>query len=229
MPFSKEQSADASAPAAPVVRRRPQQSAVRHGQASCADYGCTRVECRQAALRARRQRRQDRERGLPARIPPQSAARWAVRLRERGMSAQDIADRAGLSVTLVRRVLRVPEQGQVTRYIARTTADAILGIPLPARHTPSAPGLTSSAESSRLLADLARAGWPATALAQRLGVNARSISEVRGKRRRLRLDLALRICRLHRELIGIDPVSHGVRPADAARVRTAAARHAIRG
>ena len=80
------------------------------------------------------------------------------------------------------------------------------------------------AEAFRLLADLARAGWPADALALRLGVNARTVAEVRERRPRLRLDLALRIRRLHRELIGLDPISHGIRPADAARVRTAAAR-----
>jgi hypothetical protein len=141
------------------------------------------------------------------------------------MPAQDIADRAGLSVTPVRRVLRVPEQGQVARDIARATADAVLGIPLPPRGEPGAPGLTGSAESSRLLADLARAGRPAAALALRLGVNARTVAEVREKRLRLRLNLAMRIRHLHRELIGIDPVSQGIRPADAARVRTAAARH----
>ncbi|MET8291742.1 hypothetical protein ABZV80_42310 [Streptomyces sp. NPDC005132] len=143
------------------------------------------------------------------------------------MSAQDIADRAGLSVTLVRRVLRVPEPGQAVRDIARTTADAILGIPLPARREPSTPGLTSSAESSRLLADLTRAGWPAAALAHRLGVHARTVAEVRDKRPRLRLDLAVRIRRLHRELIGIDPISQGIRPADLARARTAATRHPL--
>ncbi|MFC5203140.1 hypothetical protein [Streptomyces kaempferi] len=229
MPPSEEQSASVVVPAAPLVQRRPQQSAVRHGQASCADYGCTRAECRHAALRARRQRKQDRLRGLPARVPPYAAARWAVRLREQGMSAQDIADRAGLAVTLVRRVLRVPEQSEVARDIARTTADAVLGIPLPPRGEPGAPGLTGSSESSRLLADLARAGWPAAALARRLGVNARTVAEVREKRPRLGLDLAMRIRRLHRELIGIDPVSQGVRPADAARVRTAAARHTVEG
>ncbi|MFJ9753038.1 hypothetical protein [Streptomyces chartreusis] len=141
------------------------------------------------------------------------------------MSAQDIADKAGLSVTLVRRLLRVPEQGQAAN-IARTTADAVLGIPAPARREPNAPGLTSSAEASRLLADLARAGWPAPALAQRLGVNPATVAEVREKRPRLRLDLALRIRRLHRELIGLNPVSQGIRPADAARTRAAAARRA---
>ncbi len=51
---SEEQSA--SSAAAPVVKRRPRRSSVRHGQASRADYSCTRPACRQAALRARRQR-----------------------------------------------------------------------------------------------------------------------------------------------------------------------------
>ncbi|MGW1986945.1 hypothetical protein ACWCPJ_31540 [Streptomyces collinus] len=49
-----------------------------------------------------------------------------------------------------------------------------LGIPLPHRRNPDtrgAPGLTGSAEASWLLADLARAGWPATALAEHLDVN----------------------------------------------------------
>ncbi|MFE7446117.1 hypothetical protein ACFU7X_37350 [Streptomyces chartreusis] len=143
------------------------------------------------------------------------------------MSAQDIADKAGLSVTLVRQLLRVPEQDQA-RNIARTSAEAVLGIPAPARREPKAPGLIGSAEASRLLADLARAGWPAPALAQRLAINSRTVAEVREKRPRLHLDLALRIRRLHRELIGLDPVSQGIRPADATRTRTAAARRTPR-
>nr|WP_317447716.1 hypothetical protein [Streptomyces collinus] len=81
---------------------------------------------------------------------------------------------------------------QTARDIARASAGANLGIPLPARRNPGAPGLTDSAEASRLLADLARAGWPATTLAQRLDVNARTVGEVRDKRPRLRLALALR-------------------------------------
>ncbi|WP_317447506.1 hypothetical protein [Streptomyces collinus] len=222
MPLTGEQSASVAVPAA--RQRRPRRSTVRHGQASCADYGCTRAECRQAALRARRRRDQDRARGLSARVPPRAAARWAVRLRGQGMSAQDIADRAGLSVTLVRRVLRTPADGQTVRDIARTTADAILGIPLPHRRTSGAPGLTDSAEASRLLADLARAGWPATTLAQRLDVNPRTVAEVRDTRPRLHLDLALRIRRLHRDLISLDPTGYGIDPTDSARTRAAATR-----
>ncbi|MFF4214616.1 hypothetical protein ACFYZE_35910 [Streptomyces sp. NPDC001796] len=222
MPRLGEQSASVAVPA--VRQRRPRRSSVRHGQASCADYGCTRAECRRAALRARRRRDQDRLRGLSARVPPHAAARWAVRLRGQGMSAQDIADRAGLSVTLVRRVLRTPADCQTVRHIARTSAEAILGIPLPHRRTPGTPGLTDSTEASRLLADLARAGWPATTLAQRLDVNPRTVAEIRDKRPRLHLDLALRIRRLHRGLISLDPAGYGIRPTDSARTRAAAAR-----
>ncbi|MER6469619.1 hypothetical protein [Streptomyces collinus] len=156
-------------------------------------------------------------RGLSASVPPHAAARWAVRLRGQGMSAQDIADWAGLSVTLVRRVLRTPAHDTTVRDIACASADATLGIPLPHRRNPDAPGapgLTDSAEASWLLADLARAGWPATTLAHRLDVNARTTAEVRDKRPRLHLDLALRIRRLHRDLISLDPAGYGIHPTD---------------
>ncbi|WP_317447653.1 hypothetical protein [Streptomyces collinus] len=143
------------------------------------------------------------------------------------MSAQDIADRAGLSVTLVRRVLRTPAHATTAPDIARTSADAILGIPLPHRRNPDAPGapgLTDSAEASWRLADLARAGWPATTLAQHLDVNPRTVAEVRDKRPRLRRDLALRIRRLHRDPISLDPAGYGIPATDSARTRAAATR-----
>ncbi|MFI5977693.1 hypothetical protein [Streptomyces sp. NPDC051452] len=47
-------------------------------------------------------------------------------------------DRAWLSVTL-RRVPRTPADGQRVRDIARTSPDAILGIPLPDQQTPDTP------------------------------------------------------------------------------------------
>ncbi|MEU7428064.1 hypothetical protein [Streptomyces sp. NPDC040750] len=89
------------------------------------------------------------------------------------MPAQDIADRAGLSVALVRRVLRTPTHGTTVRDIARTTADAILGIPLPRRRNPGPrrPRPDRLHKASQLLAGLARAGWLATALARRLDID----------------------------------------------------------
>ncbi|MFH9016650.1 hypothetical protein ACH4C6_35890 [Streptomyces sp. NPDC017943] len=142
------------------------------------------------------------------------------------MSAQDVADKAGLSVTLIRRLLRTPIDGRTVRGIARTTEDAVLGTPLPSRRGTGLPGLTSASEASRLLSDLARAGWPATALAARLGINPSTVAEVRDVRLRLHLDLALRIRGLHRELIGRNPARQGISPAAVARTRAAAARRA---
>ncbi|MFD9097772.1 hypothetical protein [Streptomyces collinus] len=75
-----------------------------------------------------------------------------------------------------------------------------------------------------MLADLARAGWPATTLAQYLDVNPRTVAEVRDKRPRLHLDLAMRIRRLHCDLINLNPASYGIHPTDIARTRTAATR-----
>ncbi|MET8582204.1 hypothetical protein ABZX39_15120 [Streptomyces collinus] len=118
-------------------------------------------------------------------------------------------------MTLVRRILRSPTHHTTAPDIARTSADAILGIPLPHRRTPGAPGLTGSTEASRLLADLARAGWPATTLAQHLNVNPRTVTEVRDKRPRFHLDPAPRIRRLLRDLINLDPADYGIHPPTA--------------
>ncbi|MCU7827369.1 hypothetical protein [Kitasatospora sp. DSM 101779] len=118
--------------------RRPTRSRVRHGQASCADYGCLRAGCRQAALRARRRRDSDRAQGLAARVDPTPAALRAAVLVRRGMSAQDIADASKIAVTSVRRLLRPPGRRPVR--IARSTAEAVLGVPLPRRDQPPGPG-----------------------------------------------------------------------------------------
>lgn len=68
----------ASGPPAAVGGERgpPLRSRVRHGSPSCADYGCTRPECKAAARRAR------------------------------ALSAGDIAEISGIADTLVRRLLR---------------------------------------------------------------------------------------------------------------------------
>jgi hypothetical protein len=205
--------------------RRPVRSRVRHGQASCADYGCARPACRQAALRARRRRDSDRAQGLAARVDPAPAAIRAAVLVRRGMSAQDIADASGISVTLIRRLLRTPEQRPAR--IARSTADAVLGIPLPMQSEPPAPGrgLTGAGPAAAVLAELAVQGWPATYLAARLETSAATVAAVRdGSRRRISIALDLRIHRLRLQLAGTTPAARGVRACDAARTRAWALR-----
>ena len=152
------------------------------------------------------------------------AADYAVRLRDRGMSAQDIADASRVAVTLVRRLLRPP--GRRPQQIARTTAEAILGIPLPAVRDPvplAGRGMVDAAPAAAQLAELAENGWPATVLATGLCVNPRTVAAVRdGRHQRISIAIDQRVRRLHAKLLPLDPVAAGVRRTDAARTRTRA-------
>ncbi|MEW1914322.1 hypothetical protein AB0442_38955 [Kitasatospora sp. NPDC085895] len=144
------------------------------------------------------------------------------------MSAQDIADVSGVSVTLVRRLLR--PQGVRPVRVSRTTADAVLGVPLlPAQHTvvgaAGRPGLTGAHRAAGLLVELAERGWRAEYLAGRLGVSSRTVAAVRdGTRSRLGIALDLRIRHLYTELAATTPAAAGIPVADAARTRTWALR-----
>jgi lambda repressor-like predicted transcriptional regulator len=203
------------------AHRRPPGSRVRHGQASCADYGCTLPACRQAARRARHQRKRDHVAGLTSKVDPTPAAAHAALLRRHGMSAQDIADASGVSVTLIRRLLR-PSASQPGQ-IFRTTADAILGIPaipLRIRQKTGGAGLTEAAHAAEILTALAEAGWPARYLAAGLGVSTQTIAAIRNRQRpRLRIRLDQRIRHLYPQLAATTPTAAGIRPGDTARAR----------
>lgn len=206
--------------------RRPERSRVRHGQPSCADYGCMLPLCQEAARRARRARSEERAQGRASRTDATAAADHTVRLRERGLSAQDIADRAGISVTLIRRLLK--PDGQRPRHIARTTSDAILGVGLPSpTHNVALAGrgLIAAQTGTRMLTELSARGWPATRLARFLCVNPHTVSAIRnGQHDRISVAIDQRIRRVYSELLHVDPVTRGVRCEDAARARTWATR-----
>ncbi|MQS17421.1 hypothetical protein F7Q99_35880 [Streptomyces kaniharaensis] len=224
-PASTRASADTGGSARPSARRPPR-SRVRHGQPSCADYGCTRPGCLAAARKARRERDQERAAGRRGRVDAGPAAQHAAVLREHGMSAQDIAGVSGVSVTLIRRLLKPPPLHPP--QVSQVTADAVLGVPLPpsGRPTPLAGrGQVDAAPASVLLTELAERGWPARRLAQGLCVNPHTVAAIRdGNYARISISVDQRIRALHAALLPLDPVAAGVRPGDAARVRTWAAR-----
>jgi hypothetical protein len=139
------------------------------------------------------------------------------------MSAQDIASASGISVTLIRRLLR-PTAARPAR-ISRTTADGVLGIPITspmgARRLSAGHGLTEAANAAAILAEFASAGWPATRLAALLATSTRTVAAIRDRQRpRISIRLDQRIRRLHRQLAASTPETAGIRPADAARTRT---------
>lgn len=193
-------------PAAVPVPRRPARSRVRHGQASCADYGCIQAVCRQAKRWARYERERDHAAGLAARVDSTEASDHAVMLRSNNMSAQNIADASGISVTLIRRLLR--PMGERPDRISRYTADAVLGVSLSshsARRDEDGRGLTDATCAADLLTTLAAAGWSATYLATRLGISARTITAIRSrKRRRIRIVVDQGIRDLYPRLAGAD-------------------------
>ncbi|MCG7523860.1 hypothetical protein MHW47_05280 [Streptomyces sp. OfavH-34-F] len=218
-----------SSPPAPARgERRPARSRVRHGQPSCADYGCTRPACLVAARKARRERDRERAAGRRGRVDSEAAAQHALALRDFGMSAQDIADDSGVAVTLIRRLLRPAARRPV--QVSRVTADAVLGIPLPPEQpaTPRAGrGQVDADPAAALLTELAERGWPAACLAARLCINARTVAAIRdGRHARISIAVDQRIRTQHAQLLALDPIEAGVRPGDAARVRTWAARRA---
>ncbi|MFK0238536.1 hypothetical protein [Streptomyces vinaceus] len=219
------QAAEARPASRPAVGR-PMRSRVRHGSPSCAGYGCTRPECRAAARRDRARRTKELQAGRPARIPATEAAARAVLLRDAGMSAADVAALSGVSVTLVRRLLRLPADRQP--QIHRTTAEAILGIPLTGvsgrgRH----PGLAPSHTSALLLQELAERGWPTKFLAAEIGTSAQTIAAIRAhKRQRIALGLDLAIHHCHAELTTGTPAKYGIAPHRSRRAHAAARQRA---
>ncbi|WP_169317026.1 hypothetical protein [Actinacidiphila oryziradicis] len=156
------------------------------------------------------------------------AALHAVALRDRGMSAQDIATAAGISVTLVRRLLKPPALRP--SHVSRVTSDALLGVPLPPAQSPvplAGRGQVDAGPAAGRLTELAERGWPASRLATGLCVNVHTVSAIRdGCHARISIAIDHRIRNLHAALLPLDPVTAGVRPGDASRVRTWAARRA---
>ncbi|MFD3760468.1 hypothetical protein [Streptomyces sp. NPDC058622] len=210
------------------VRRQPVRSRVRHGSPSCADYGCTRPECKAAARRDRARRTSDLQAGRPARVSSAEASARVCQLQETGLSAADIAEISGVAVTLIRRLLR--PAGKQPARIHRATADAILGISPTSvfRRDRLLPGLTDAGRAATSLQDLAERGWPTSFLAAELDTSTHTVAVIRSReRRRITLDLDRRIQWLAALLLASQPADHGIAAHRSRRARTAALQRAL--
>ncbi|MER7468620.1 hypothetical protein [Streptomyces sp. NPDC097981] len=208
--------------------KQPLRSRVKHGSPTCADYGCTRPECKAAARRDRARRANDLKAGRSARIPSADAAARAHQLQETGLSAADIAEISGVAVTLVRRLLR--PAGVRPAVIHRTTAEAILGIPLTSifRRDRLLPGLVEADRAATSLQTLAERGWPTSFLAAQLHTSTHTLAAIRSReRRRLALALDRKIQRLAILLLASDPAEHGVAAHRSRRAQAAARQRAL--
>ncbi|KOG56756.1 hypothetical protein ADK75_06450 [Streptomyces virginiae] len=166
--------------------------------------------------------------GRPARVDSAEATAHACLLQETGLSAADIAEISGVAVTLVRRLLR-PAGGEQPARIHRSTAEAILGIPLTSvfRRDRLLPGLLGAERAAASLQGLAERGWPTSFLAVELATSTQTLAAIRSRQRcRLSLDLDRKIQRLAAVLLASRPADHGIAAHRSRRARTAALQRA---
>ncbi|MCY0960642.1 hypothetical protein OTB19_27565 [Streptomyces sp. H27-H5] len=180
-----------------------------------------------AARRDRARRTSELKAGRPARVSSDDASVRARQLRETGLSAADIAEISGVAVTLVRRLLR--PAGERPARIHRSTADAILGIPLTSvfRRDRLLPGLADADRAATSLQNLAERGWPTSFLAAELNISTHTLAAIRSReRRRITLDLDRRIQQLAALLLASQPADHGIAAHRSRRAQGAALQRA---
>lgn len=187
---------------------RPKNSRVRHGMASCTRYGCDREECRAARRRASRANYHAAKKDGPARVPSDEAYAHAVGLTRAGLSSADIAERSGVSVTQVRRLLRGGLPGML-----RVNSEAIIGVPMPHESKPGRrDGWVDATGARRRLQALAIQGFSTTVLWEESGIARLTVSDIRsGAQEKIQVSTLRVIVVLHDKLWDVDPLSMGVR------------------
>lgn len=204
-----------------MSRPRPARTTVRHGMASCADYGCKRPECLEAQRRNSRRRAKERARGITGRVPAGPAAHRVQQLLRAGMSVLDIAARSGISDSAVRSLTR-----NAYTNIHRTTHDAILGTPVPAPgHLPAHNGFIDATGARHRLQALGAVGFGLPYLSQRLHVSTQGLGAVRrGTRERIRVAVHQAIRALYDELWDQDPLQYDLAPESVSALQLHASR-----
>lgn len=142
-------------------------------------------------------------------------------LRGAGLSIARIAEAAGLPVPTIARYLYGCDGRPPTRRARPETAAAVLAVTADA----ATPGRVPLAGTRRRIQALAAAGWPTLAVAERAGMNRRTIRDIASGRYRdgVYASTAATIARVYRELVPLDPTRHGVRDWVAVKTRRWAA------
>lgn len=195
---------------------RPVNSRVRHGMASCARYGCTQPRCLAAYRRDRQESREACRAGEKFRVASAPVTEHVKLLILSGMSFADISGKSGMSYRIVSDIFK-----GVCDRVYRTTAEALLGIPVPRDGClPAVDGLVDATGARRRLRAMSLQGFPLPALSRESDVHLEVISRVRrGIYDRLMLSGMRKIVLMHERLCDSDPLDWHVRNVDAARAR----------
>lgn len=195
---------------------RPVRSTVRHGNPTCARYGCKRPECVEAARVYKRENRKARQAGVEARVPVTRAREHLNALLRAGMPPKDIE---GISGVDEKKLLRVINGG--CGRIHWITEEAILGTPIPEYDwESSADCYVDALPARRRLQALGVQGFPISILSKEARMDRSVITAVRsGRRRRIRMSSMRAIKEMHDRLYDADPSDFGVPPGDLIRAR----------
>lgn len=193
---------------------RPKNSRVRHGMASCTRYGCDREECREARRRSSRENYHAARTEGPARVPSDEAMQYALKLTRAGLSAKDISERSGVSISQALRLLRGDLPGML-----RVNADAILAVPMPGDGMPGRQdGWADATGARRRLQALALQGFSTTVLSDESGLMRLTISDIRsGSQERIKLSTLRVVIALHDRFWDVDPLGMGVKSSAVSR------------
>ncbi|MEW2393125.1 hypothetical protein AB0933_32670 [Streptomyces venezuelae] len=197
------------------MTKRPARSRVKHGDPTCADYGCKREECIKARRFKQKRNKLLRQTGRPGTVPSDRAAAHIARFRAANLEDRVIIEMMGLSRNTFYRLLRgLP--------VTRDSEQRVLSVPAP---RPAAQMVAlfdvPSVCTQRRLQALAWQGWPPEVLEGRLGVHAGWI--VRCYRRKaVTAATRTRVAGLYDEFWNVLPEDVGVDAGRARAVRDAA-------
>lgn len=204
------------------MSRRPANSRVQHGEAACADYGCKRAECMEAARNRRRRNKYLLATGRPGFVSSARSAAHLQKFRMAGMQDNQIMALCGVARTTYYRALRgEPIKRDSERKILSVAAPAATG-----RITTTA--IEDASGTHRRLQALIWLGWPPQELEARLGVHPGWINRT-FRNSGVRLVLAAQVRQLYNALWSVRPESQGVAAGRADEAREYARSHGWNG
>ena len=188
------------------MKPRPSNSRVKHGDPSCADYGCKRQECLEARRYKQKKNKLLRSTGRPGTVSPERAAAHIQRFRAAGLQDKDIKITLGLATNTFYRILRgLP--------LTRVTEQRILSVPVPSPTGRVISLATVPAVGThRRLQALLWQGWPIGELEQRLGVHAGWITRTLREGKSVRMAVEVRVKSLYDGLWNVSAERSGVDP-----------------
>lgn len=193
--------------------------AFKHGDYRRYWRGCRCQPCAAGATKRSARNQLLRIQGTPSVCSPRKAAAHVHALRVAGMTNDQVMEAAGISNGTLHRILH-------GRPIRREVSIRVLATPVPAAPATGTKALRSPVGTCRRLQALAVAGWPASVLAERLGVTKQRVSRLmRQNEQHVSLATELKVRRLFGDLLAVSPESVGVNPVSAKRARLAASRH----